>query len=78
MNVVSLGGLSSAQGSALTALANSSQQLSQSAQQIANPDNQDLTSPLLAASQSLILSEAGAAVLNTSNQMLGTLLNIFA
>jgi hypothetical protein len=75
---VSLPSLSSAQNSALGALATSSQQLDQSAQQLANPNNQDLVGPLTAATQSLNLTEAGAAVLNTSNKMLGSLLNMFA
>ncbi len=75
---VSLPSLSSAQNSALAALSISSQQLSQSAQQLSNPDNPDLTGPLVAATQSLNLTEAGAAVLDTSNQTLGTLLNAFA
>jgi hypothetical protein len=70
--------LPSAQASGLAALATSSQQLSQDAQQIANPANQNATNPLLDLNQSLVLTEAGAAVIRTSNQMLGTLLNVFA
>jgi hypothetical protein len=34
--------------------------------------------PLLDLSQSRMLAETGAAVIKTSNQMLGTLLNVFA
>jgi hypothetical protein len=68
----------SALTSGLAALATSNQQFNQDAQQIANPDNQNLINPLLDASQSLLLTEAGAAVIRTSNQMLGTLLDVFA
>ena len=70
--------LPSAQASGLAALATSSRQLSQDAQQIANPAYENATSPLLDLNQSLVLTEAGAAVIRTSNQMLGTLLNVFA
>jgi hypothetical protein len=70
--------LPSALNSGLGALAASNQRLNQDAQQIANPDNQNLASPLLDASQSLLLAEAGAAVIKTSNRMLGTLLDAFA
>ncbi len=68
----------SAVNSGLEALASSNRRLSQDAQQIANPDNQNLANPLLDASQSLLLAEAGAAVIRTSNRMLGTLLDAFA
>jgi hypothetical protein len=68
----------SAVNSGLDALATGNRRLSQDAQQIANPDNQNLTNPLLDSSQSLLLAEAGAAVIRTSNRMLGTLLNAFA
>lgn len=56
----------------------SSQQLSQDAQQIANPANENLTNPLLDSSQSLLLTQAGADVIRTSNEMLGTLLDVHA
>lgn len=68
----------SAVGGGLDALATSNQRLSQDAQQIANPDNQNLTNPLLDASQSLLLAEAGAAIIRSSDRMLGALLNVFA
>lgn len=68
----------SAVSSGLDALAISSRRLDQDAQRIANPDNQNITNPLLDASQSLLLAEAGAAVMRTSNRMLGTLLDVFA
>jgi hypothetical protein len=55
-----------------------SQQLNQDAEQIANPDNENPTNPLLDSSQSLLLAQAGAAVIRTSNEMLGTLLDVFA
>ncbi len=68
----------SATSSGLAALASGNQRLTQDAQQIANPNNQDLINPLLDANQSLLLFEAGAAVLKTSNRMLGSLLDVFA
>jgi hypothetical protein len=71
-------GLPSAQSSGLAALATSSQKLSQDAQQIANPDNENVTNPLLDLSQAKLLTQAGAAIIRTSNQMLGTLLDMFA
>jgi len=60
------------------ALVTSAQQLSQDAQALANPDTQNPTAPLMSASQSNVLNEAGAAVISTSNEMLGTLLDVFA
>jgi hypothetical protein len=70
--------LPSTQYSGLAALTTSSQQLSQDAQQIASPATENLTNPLLNSSQSLLLTEAGAEVVRTSNQMIGALLNVFA
>lgn len=67
-----------AQNSGLAALATSSQQLSQAAQQVANPTNANFIDPMVAASQSLYLTQAGAAVISTSNEMMGTLLDVFA
>jgi hypothetical protein len=64
--------------SGLATIAVGSQQLHQDAQQIANPDNENLTNPLLDSSQSLLLAQAGAAVIRASNEMLGTLLDVFA
>jgi hypothetical protein len=62
----------------LATIAVGNQQLNQDAEQIANPDNENLTNPLLDSSQSLLLVQAGAAVIRASNQMLGTLLDVFA
>ncbi len=76
--VLPLVSLPSATSSGLAALATGKQPLDQAAQQIANPDNQDLINPLIDARQSLLLFEAGAAVLKTSNRMVGSLLNVFA
>lgn len=70
--------LPSVQTSGLAALTTSSQQLSQDAQQIANPAAENPTTPLLNSNQSLLLTEAGAEVVRTSNQMIGALLNVFA
>jgi hypothetical protein len=70
--------LPSAVSSGSAAIASGSQLLNQDAQQIANPDNQDLLDPLANLSQSNVLAEAGAEVIRASNNMLGTLLDIFA
>lgn len=67
-----------AQNSGLAALATSSQQLSQAAQQVANPANTNFIDPIVAASQSLFLTQAGAAIISTSNEMVGTILDVFA
>src|SRR5580692_7131637 len=68
--------LPSAQNSGRAALATSTQQLNHDAQQIANPAEGDLATPLLDSSQSLLLAQAGAQVIRTSNQTIGTLLDI--
>jgi hypothetical protein len=52
--------------------------LSQDAVPIASPANENLTNPLLYSSQSLLLAQAGAEVVSTSNEMLGTLLDVYA
>jgi hypothetical protein len=71
--------LSNALGSGRAAIAGSSQRLDQDAQQIANPNNNaSSTNALLDSGQSLVLAQAGASVIGTSDQMLGTLLNMFA
>jgi hypothetical protein len=68
----------SAQASGVSALETSSRQLSLAAQQIADPDNQNLINPLLDANQSGLIADAGVAVIKASNQRLGALLDIFA
>jgi hypothetical protein len=70
--------LPSAVSSGSAAIASGSQLLNQDAQQIANPSDQDLLDPLTNLSQSNLLAEAGADVIRASNDMLGTLLDIFA
>jgi hypothetical protein len=70
--------LSSAQDSGRSTIATATQQLSRDAQQIADPNNENATNALLNSTQTLPLAQAGAAVISASNQMLGTLLNIFA
>jgi hypothetical protein len=70
--------VSSAAGSGLVAIATGSRQLTQDAQQIANPDDPNVTNSLVDLNQSLLLAEAGANVISTSNQMLGTLLDVLA
>jgi hypothetical protein len=66
------------QSNGLAAIAAGNQKLSQDAQQIANPDNQNVTPALLDLNQSRVLTEAGANVISTENKMLGTLLDSFA
>jgi hypothetical protein len=68
----------SSANSGLATLQTSTAQLNQDAQQIANPANQNLTTPLVDSSQSLLLAQAGAQIIRTSNQMMGTLLDMFA
>jgi hypothetical protein len=71
-------GLPGPVSSGSAAIASGSQLLSQDAQQIANPDNQDLLDTLANLSQSNLLAESGADVIRASDKMLGTLLDIFA
>jgi hypothetical protein len=70
--------LPSAANSGFAAISTSNKQLNLDAQQIANPDNQNVIIPLLDAGQSPLQTEAGAAVIRASNQMLGTLFDAFA
>jgi hypothetical protein len=68
----------SAVNSGLATIAAGSRRLNQDAQQIANPDNDNKIDPLVDLPQSSLQAEAGAAVIRTSNEMLGTLLDMFA
>jgi hypothetical protein len=70
--------LPSATNSGLAAISNGSQMFNQDAQQIASPGNQNLTAPLVNLSQTNLIAEAGADVIRTANQMLGSLLDVFA
>jgi hypothetical protein len=70
--------LPSATNSGLATISNGSRMLNQDAQQIANPGNQNLTAPLVNLSQTNLVAEAGADVIRTANQMLGSLLDVFA
>jgi hypothetical protein len=70
--------LPSAQSSGLSAIASSSRRLDQDAQQIADPNGHNVTDSVLDLSQALLSAQAGADVISTSNNMLGTLLDIFA
>jgi len=70
--------LASALNSGLATIATSNQRVDQDAEQIANPDNENLITPLLDLGQSSLLTQAGTAVIRTSNEMLGTLLDVFA
>lgn len=65
----------------LAAITTGRSQLDQEAQQLANPDNSEsaaATRALLDTQQSLQITQAGANIVSTSDQMMGTLLNIFA
>jgi hypothetical protein len=70
--------LSGAVGGGLAAIAAGGQQLGQDAAQIANPANGDLITPLVDLTQAKLLAEAGAAVIRTSDRMLGSLLDTYA
>lgn len=67
-----------AQNSGLAAIAAGSQKLTVDAQQIANPDSQNVTGSLVDLNQALLLAEAGANVIRTQNKMLGSLLDALA
>ena len=77
-SAVSSVNLPSALNSGLATLSNGSQLLNQDAQQIANPGNQSLIAPLAGLSQANLLAEAGADVIRTADQALGSLLDVFA
>jgi len=77
-NALNLVNVSSAQGSGLAATATGSRRSTQDAQQIANPDNPNVTNSPMDLNQSLLLAEAGANVTSTSNKVLGTLLDVLA
>lgn len=70
--------LSNTQDGGLAAIAAGNQKLTEDAQQIANPERQHVTGPLLDLNQSSVLTAAGANVISTENKMLGTLLDAFA
>ena len=71
-------GVPSAADSGLAAIATGTQKSNQDAQQVANPQNPNVAGPLADSKQALLLTEAGAAVLRTSDKMLGTLLDALA
>lgn len=77
-SVVPSASLASAANSGLGALAAGNQKLNQDAQQIANPDNQNTTAPLLDLSHAKLMGQAGAAVIRATNRMIGTLLDVLA
>jgi len=70
--------LPGALSNATTGLQNGNQMLVKAATQIAMPDNNNLTTPLVSTSQSLDLTQASAAVVSATDQMLGSLLNVSA
>ena len=69
--------VAAAVNSGLSTVSAGALRLNQDAQQIANPD-QSATGPLVDLGQASIEAQAGADVIRTSNQMLGSLLNAFA
>jgi hypothetical protein len=73
-----LSSLPPALNSGIAAIATGSGRLNQDARQIADPAGENATKPLLDLGQSKLQAEAGAAVIRTSNSMLGTLLDAFA
>jgi hypothetical protein len=77
-SIFSSANLAGAQGNGLAAIAAGNQRLTQDAQQIANPDSQNVTPALVDLNQSRVLTEAGANVISTENKLLGTLLDSFA
>jgi hypothetical protein len=78
MNLTSSTSVSSVVNGGLAAIAAGTRQLNRDAQQIANPNNGNVTGPLVDLNQSLLLAEAGTNVISASNKMLGTLLDVLA
>ena len=76
--IFSSANLVGAQSNGIAAIAAGDLRLTQDAQQIANPESQNVTAALADLSQSRVLTEAGANVISTENKMLGTLLDSFA
>jgi hypothetical protein len=77
-SIFSSANLVGAQSNGIAAIAAGNQRLTQDAQQIANPDSQNVAPALVDLNQSRVLTEAGANVISTQNKMLGTLLDAFA
>jgi hypothetical protein len=75
---ISGGAPTGASAAGQTAVARSSQRLSADAQSLASPSGASSDAALLDSSQTLLLAEAGAAVIKTADKMLGTLLDAFA
>jgi hypothetical protein len=69
--------VASALNSGVSSISAGTQRLNQDAQQIANPD-QSSTDSLLDLPQASIQAQAGADVIRTANQMLGSLFDAFA
>jgi hypothetical protein len=70
--------LPNALNSGLATIASGNAQLNQDAEQIANVNSDNLTAPLPDLTQAVLLAQAGADLIRTSNAMLGTLLDVFA
>ena len=77
-SIFSSANLAGAQSNGIAAIAAGDRELTQDAQQIANPDSQNVAPALVDLNQSRVLTEAGANVISTENKMLGTLLDSFA
>jgi hypothetical protein len=69
---------SSALSSGLATIAAGGRQLSQDAEQIANPQSEIPVAPLADLNQASLLAQAGADVVRSSDRMIGTLLDMFA
>jgi len=70
--------LPSAAGSGLATIEAGAQQLAQDAQQIATSTDGVPVAPLADLKQASLVAEAGAAVIRTSDKMLGSLFDMFA
>ncbi len=68
----------SALDSGRRALDKSQQRLNRDAQQIANPDREDLATPLVDSKRALREAQAGAAIIRAADKMLGSLLDELA
>lgn len=68
----------SAQANAYAGMQKGFENLAQNAQKIANPNNQDLTQPLIGQMQDKTLVEVNAKSFKNADDRIGTLLDLFA
>jgi hypothetical protein len=78
LSSISSGFPTSALASGQAAVANGGQRLGLDAQQVADPNSANADAALLDSSQTLLQAQAGADIIKTADQMLGTLLDAFA